>query len=487
VSLSHTSERARVAGPGERAARVSPGPGPGRVAAAVAMPLADLTALAAAAALATRLGGPGSWLAAGYAAAVFLVLSALGLHRLRICLRVCDQSGRIVVAAAVPALAVAPWITAGQAVALAVGTAGLLLATRVAACAALRSAHRHGRLTERAVLIGAGAGGRQLATLLDEHPELGLRPLGFLDQAPADGSTSARLPWLPVIGRVSDLGGLVAREGVSRVIVCDPAAPDAGLAGALRASRPLAADVCVLPRLPGLGVAVPVACLDEVWGIPLIPLRRPGLAGAAPLGRMLKRAFDVLVAAAALVLAAPLLGVTAVAVRLTLRRPALFRQVRVVGQGDLAEIVKLRTLGGHGDPDTSWVVPASQCGALGRFLRVTHIDELPQLVSVLRGDMSLVGPRPERPHFVRQFSRSVPGYTGRQRMPAGMTGWSQVHRLNGDTSIGDRARFDNYYIEYWSFWLDLAVLARTVTSIAAEAAATVSRAIRSYRLTGGRP
>jgi lipopolysaccharide/colanic/teichoic acid biosynthesis glycosyltransferase len=349
----------------------------------------------------------------------------------------------------------------------------------------LRSAHRHGRLTERAVLVGAGPEGRQLAMLLDEHPELGLRQVGFLDHTPGDGSTSARVPWLPLVGGVSDLGALVAREGISRVIVCDPAAPDAELASALRASRPQAADVCVLPRLPGLGAAVPVACLDEVWGIPLIPLRRSSPAGPAPVGRMLKRGFDVLVAAVLLVLAAPLLGVSALAVRLTLRRPALFRQVRVVGHGALAEIVKLRTLGRHGDPDTSWVAPAEQCGALGRSLRVTHIDELPQLVSVLRGDMSLVGPRPERPHFVRQFSQSVPGYAGRQRMPAGMTGWSQVHRLNGDTSISDRARFDNYYIEYWSFGLDLAVLARTVTSIAAEAAATVSRAIRSYRLTGG--
>jgi lipopolysaccharide/colanic/teichoic acid biosynthesis glycosyltransferase len=508
VSVSQTGERVWAAGPGERSVGVSVGlanvpaspasvsPGhanapagapaspvsTGRAAAAVAMPLADLMALAAAAAVAGVAGGLSGWLVAGYMAAVFLVLSAIGLHRLRICLRVGDQSGRIIVAAAGPALAVAPWITAGQAVALAVGTAGLLLATRVAAAAVLRSAHRHGRLTERAVLIGAGPEGRQLATLLDEHPELGLRPVGFLDHTPADGSAPPRLP---VVGGVRDLGTLVAREGVSRVIVCDPAAADAELASALRASRPLAADVCVLPRLPGLGAAVPVACLDEVWGIPLIPLRRSGWAGPAPLGRMLKRSFDVLVAAAALVLSAPLLGVTALAVRLTLHRPALFRQVRVVGQGDLAEIVKLRTLGRHGDPDTSWTVPASQCGALGRFLRVTHIDELPQLVSVLRGDMSLVGPRPERPHFVRQFSQSVPGYAGRHRMPAGMTGWSQVHRLNGDTSIGDRARFDNYYIEYWSFWLDLAVLARTVTSIAAEAAATVSRAIRSSRRTGG--
>lgn len=456
----------------------------GQVAAVVAMPLADLIALVAAVAIAGLLGGLSGWLVLGYAAAVFLVLSAIGLQRLRICLRVCDQSGRIIVAAAAPALAVAPWITAAHAMALAAGTAGLLSATRAAASAVLRSAHRQGRLTERAVLVGAGPEGRQLATLLDEHPELGLRPVGFLDHPPRDGSTHARGPLLPLVGGVDDLGALVAREGISRVIVCDPAVPDAELAGALRASRPLAADVCVLPRLPGLGAAVPVACLDEVWGTPLIPLRRSSGAGAA-LGRPLKRTFDVLVAAVLLVLAAPLLGVSALAVRLTLRRPALFRQVRVVGQGELAEIVKLRTLGRHGDPDTSWAVPAEQCGALGRSLRVTHIDELPQLVSVLRGDMSLVGPRPERPHFVRQFSQSVPGYAGRQRMPAGMTGWSQVHRLNGDTSISDRARFDNYYIEYWSFWLDLAVLARTVTSIAAEAAATVFRAIGSYRLTGG--
>ena len=493
VSVPETGERAWAAGPGcPAAASATPGTAAaalpvssGQVAAGVAMPLADLMALVAAVAAAGLLGGLSSGLILGYAAAVFLVLSAIGLQRLRISLRVTDQLGRIMVAAAVPALAVAPWIAAAHAVALAAGTAGLLFTTRVAASAILRSAHRHGRLTERAVLVGAGPNGRQLATLLDEHPELGLRPVGFLDDAPTDVIGSAPVPLLPTVGGVGDLGAVVSMAGISRVIVCDPSVPDAELARALRAGRPLAADVCVLPRLSELGAAVPTACLDEVWGIPLIPLRRSSWTSPAPLGRAAKRIVNVLVAAVLLVLAAPLIGATALAVRLTLRRPALFRQVRVVGQGNLAEIVKLRTLGRHGDPDTSWLVPAGQCGTLGRVLRVTHIDELPQLVSVLRGDMSLVGPRPERPHFAAQFSQSVPGYAGRQRMPAGMTGWSQVHRLNGDTSIGDRARFDNYYIEYWSFWLDLAVLARTVTSIAAEAAATVSRAIRSYRLTGG--
>jgi lipopolysaccharide/colanic/teichoic acid biosynthesis glycosyltransferase len=458
---------------------------PGAAAAAVAMPLSDALALAAGAGWASLGGGlpagwpAGEWAVAAYGVLVFVALSVSGLHRLRICLRVADQAGRIIAAAALPAVALLPWLTAGQAFRLAVTTAGLLIAARVITSAALRSAHRHGRLTERALLAGDGPETAELAGLLADHPELGLRLVGVLDCGAG----------------TSELGATIARHGISRVIVCAPGDRDGELIRALAnpvlanrvlANRVLAADVCVLPRLPAIGAAVPSGCLDDVWGVPLVPLRRPAWAGHAPLGRAVKRGFDVLAATVLLAVTAPLMAVAALAVRLSLHRPALFRQVRVVGHGNLAEIVKLRTLGRHGDPDTSWSVPAGQCSTLGRVLRVTHIDELPQLVSVLRGDMSLVGPRPERPHFVREFSQDVPGYTGRQRMPAGLTGWAQVHGLNGDTSIGDRARFDNYYIEHWSFWLDLVVLGRTVTSIAAEAAVTVGRAIRSRKSTGGK-
>ena len=418
----------------------------GAVAAAVAMPLADVAALGAALALvALRSGWPG-WPAAAYAGLVFVALSVSGLHRLRICLRVADQAGRIVAAAAVPVVAVLPWMSAGAALRLAVLSAGLLIAARAGVSAALRAARRRGRLTERALLIGEGPEAEELASLLGDHPELGLLPVAVRDSCPEPGAPR-----------------------ITRVIVCAPADLGDDLGRLLRSARALAADVCLVTRLPGLGTAMPGGRQDEVWGIPLVPLRRSAWSAQAPLGRAVKRTFDVLAAAVLLLVTAPLVAVAALAVRLTLRRPALFRQVRVVGQGRLAEIVKLRTLGRHGDPDTSWSVPAGQCGALGRALRVTHIDELPQLVSVLRGDMSLVGPRPERPHFVRQFGQAVPGYTRRQRMPAGLTGWAQVHGLNGDTSISDRARFDNYYIEHWSPWLDLAVLGRTVTSIAAEA------------------
>jgi lipopolysaccharide/colanic/teichoic acid biosynthesis glycosyltransferase len=438
----------RAAGGGAAGAGGAARHGGARVAAA-GLPLADLLTLAAVAGAGLLLRWLPGWLLAGYAVVVFAALHGTGLHRLRICLRVTDQAGRITVAAALPGLLLMPWAADPvQVLRLVVVTAAALIAVRAMGYAALRAAHRRGQLTERAVLAGTGPASTQLARLLDEHPELGLR-----------ATRCAAVP---------DLAGFAGQQRVSRVIVADLGGDEHEGADALRTCRRFGADVCLLPRLSELGLAVPTGCLDGVWGVPLIPLRR---AGQLSPGRLAKRALDIGAALVALAVTAPVFAVAAAAVRLRLPRPVLFRQVRVVGGGRLVEIVKLRTLGQHGDPDTAWTVPAEQCGPLGRFLRITHIDELPQLVSVLRGDMSLVGPRPERPYFTRQFSQDIPGYAARQRMPAGMTGWAQVHGLNGDTSIADRARFDNAYIEYWSFWLDLVILARTVTSVAAEAAA----------------
>jgi lipopolysaccharide/colanic/teichoic acid biosynthesis glycosyltransferase len=433
---------------GARPAGAPPAAAAGALVAAAGLPLADLLTVAAVAGTALLLGGLPGWLLAGYAALVLAMLAGAGLHRLRICLRVADQVGRIAVAAALPGLLLLPWAADPvQLLRLIVATAAVLIAVRVAGAAGLRAAHRRGRLTERAVLAGSGPAGQQLARLLREHPELGLR--------------------VTRCASVADLPRLAAEQRASRVIVAGlDGGGDAG-SGALRACRQLGADVCLLPPAGGLGLAVPAGCLDEVWGVRLIPLRRAAWRGPA---RLAKRALDIAVAAVALLLTWPVFAAAAAVAGLRLPHPVLFRQVRVVRGGRLAEISKLRTLSQHGDPDTAWRVPDDKCGPLGRFLRTTHIDELPQLVSVLRGDMSLVGPRPERPYFSRQFSQDIPGYAARLRMPAGMTGWAQVHRLNGDTSITDRARFDNGYIEYWSFWLDLMVLARTVTSVATEAA-----------------
>jgi lipopolysaccharide/colanic/teichoic acid biosynthesis glycosyltransferase len=175
-----------------------------------------------------------------------------------------------------------------------------------------------------------------------------------------------------------------------------------------------------------------------------------------------KRAFDIVIGAILLVLFAPLIALLMGGVVLTCGRPALFRQVRVTRSGRLMKITKLRTVA-RADADGRWTVSPEDCSALGRWMRATHLDELPQLVSVIRGDMSLVGPRPERPHFTSRFSELVPHYQDRLRANGGMTGWAQVHGLTGDTSIQERARFDNNYIEHWSLWLDLVILVRTLT------------------------
>jgi lipopolysaccharide/colanic/teichoic acid biosynthesis glycosyltransferase len=178
-------------------------------------------------------------------------------------------------------------------------------------------------------------------------------------------------------------------------------------------------------------------------------------------GLLVKRALDVIAAALLLCVLSPVILALMAAVRISSGAPAIFRQLRVTGRGRAAQVIKLRTLEPHGNSDTCWSVPMESCSRLGGWLRVSHLDELPQLVNVLRGHMSLVGPRPERPYFAERFGATIPGYTDRDRMPAGLTGLAQASGLHGDTSLTDRVRFDNSYIEYWSPWLDLVILART--------------------------
>ena len=462
-----------LAGPGTGQTGTG-GPRPGRprrtiAIRSLALPAADTAALVAAtAASGVSRGGQGSLLGALYIVGVLAILAAGRLHRLRICLRVSDQAGRILVATTGPALALLAWRPAPVVLGLMLWSGGLVIAGRGLLHAALRAAHRRGRLAEPAVIIGTGTFGAYLAELMQQHPELGLRPAGLLDYGPPRLDLS-----VPSLGRPADLADVVRRLGIRRVIVCfSSSVRDEDVVTLIRAARPLPADVCVVPRLYELGMAVPRGCLDEIWGIPLIPLR--GAGGSRP-ALALKRVLDGVISAVLLTMAAPLILALILAVRLRTGQPALFRQARVTGPGQVAPIVKVRTLAAHDDHDTRWAV-TSRPGRLGRWLRVTHLDELPQLTNVLRGQMSLVGPRPERPYFADRFGRDIPRYADRSRMPAGLTGWAQVNGLHGDTSIFERARFDNYYVEYWSIWLDLVILARTLAVV-----------IRGGLRTGGTP
>jgi len=416
---------------------------------ALILPTVDGAALAIAVAIA---GVP--WpVAALYIATTLIILRYAGQHRLRICLRLGDELPRLIGSAVGPLLLLA--LLHVPILPLAPLAAGLLVAGRAGCYPLLRTARRRGVVREAAVVVGADPVGVGVAEALDRHPELGLELFGFLDaQAPSGRGQPA------LVGDVLALPNVVAEFGIRRVIVCHPDAPDALL---VRLLRGLPADVCVVPRLHAVGMRAPLSLLDEIWGIPLVPLRRTGRAG-----RVAKRAFDLVVGSILLVALTPALLALGLAVRLSSAMPALFRQSRVTAAGRTITVLKLRTLAVQRNSDTRWVADQGSHLRFGAFLRATHLDELPQLVNVVRGDMSLVGPRPERPYFSELFGERIPDYDGRYRMRAGMTGWAQVHGICGDTSIEERIRFDNQYIEYWSPWRDLVILVRTLATVRPE-------------------
>jgi exopolysaccharide biosynthesis polyprenyl glycosylphosphotransferase len=415
----------------------------------VLLPLCDTFALTLAALLVAR-----HWPTCGYVIATLVFLRLSGQHRLRICLRVSDEVPRLAVASIVAIPLLLPWTdTASRLLLLGAVAFGFLVTFRFCLYSLLRAANRRKWLSEPVLIVGNGELGLEIGELLQEHTELGLHPVGFVDNRPAPLKSS-----LPLLGEVCNISAVVSRYDIRRIIVSPTVDDDASLVSALRADEQLAAEVCVIPRMRELTAAVPANYPDEVWGIPVVPLRKCGLRRS---GRLLKRSFDLTAGTILLAVLTPLLLLLMGAVLLYCGRPVLFRQTRITRSGRTMKIIKLRTVAGA-EREGHWAVSPDECSTLSRWLRATHLDELPQLLNVVRGEMSLVGPRPERPYFASQFARIVPRYEDRNRTNAGMTGWAQVHGLVGDTSIPERVRFDNNYIEHWSLWLDIVILARTL-------------------------
>ena len=329
----------------------------------------------------------------------------------------------------------------------------LVLVGRAAAYAIGRAARARGLVSEKTLIVGSGRLGVALADALGRHPEYGLEPIGFID-----GPTSADLPH-PLLGGPQDLERVVQELGVRRLVVAFGHGGDGDLTLLLRELEGLPLEIHIVPRLFELG-SVPPGAADSVLGIPLVHLRRPALRAFA---RLTKRAFDAVVASVMLLLTSPLLLIAAVAVRMSSPGPVLFRQSRVGRHGRSFEILKFRTMLVNEDSDTAWSAKDDQLTTVGRVLRRTSVDELPQLINVVRGEMSLVGPRPERPYFVERFSTSFPGYVDRLRVEGGITGLGQVHGNRGPgASIAERARFDNLYIDTWSLWGDILIMLRTL-------------------------
>jgi exopolysaccharide biosynthesis polyprenyl glycosylphosphotransferase len=277
---------------------------------------------------------------------------------------------------------------------------------------------------------------------------------------------------IPVLGAIGDLESLAAQHGVEHVIITFSRASHDELLGVIDRCNEVGLHVALVPRLferSTRGIAV-----EHLVGFPLIRLHAVNPKG---LYFRLKYAIDVVAAALILFVTLPVLAVSALAVWISMGRPILFRQARVGRDGKLFEMLKFRTMRSptNGEQEIpilpQGIAPGGVEGQedrrtrIGRILRDTSLDELPQLINVVRGEMSLIGPRPERPEFVERFETSVRNYHRRHRVKSGITGWAQVHGLRGQTSIADRIEYDNYYIENFSLWLDVKIVILTLTTV----------------------
>ncbi|MEX5720543.1 sugar transferase [Geodermatophilus maliterrae] len=336
-----------------------------------------------------------------------------------------------------------------------------VLVVRWIAYWAVRTARCRRMVRHRTLILGAGPVGARLAATLKDRGYYGLDPVGFLEsELPEDARA---LLAAPLLGGYEQLGTVINEYAIRDVIVAYGGAAEDDLVDILRTCDRLDVEVFIVPRLFELHNVNRYT--DEIWGIPLVRVRR---AVFRSVWWRAKRLVDVAVAGVMLVLLSPVLAVCALAVRFEGGPGIIFRQERVGLDGRPFQVLKFRSLRPVDDTEsqTNWNIKHDdRLGPVGRFLRATSLDELPQLWNILRGDMTLVGPRPERPHFVDQFSTHIPRYTARHRVPAGLTGWAQAHGLRGDTSIEDRARFDNYYIENWSPWLDIKIIFKTVGQV----------------------
>jgi Undecaprenyl-phosphate glucose phosphotransferase len=331
----------------------------------------------------------------------------------------------------------------------------LVLIGRRTAWAIIRTLRSHGYNQTFSIIVGTGRAARKMARALQRVHWLGIKNIGFVDE-----KTNRLSGDLDVLGSFADLPQLIEKYGVRHVFVALPLnrTDDARrVFEILSRSLVEVRMVCDAPNLAGLSLTT-----TNLDGLPLIGLRESPHFG---LNIVVKRMMDVVLSALALVLLSPLMAVIAVLVKLTSPGPIFYRQERCGLNGRTFYMLKFRSLRVDAEQKTGavWAVRNDpRRTRVGAFLRKTSLDELPQLWNVLKGDMSLVGPRPERPVFIQQFSKTIPNYMARHCVKAGITGWAQVHGWRGNTSLRKRLQYDLYYITHWTPWLDLRILWMTL-------------------------
>lgn len=331
----------------------------------------------------------------------------------------------------------------------------MLTAARRSVWYVLRHLRKYGLNYGRAIVVGTGRHAQRVAQTIVNNPWTGLEAIGFVDRPPKTAPAQ-----LPLLGGLDQLAWIVDRHQIDHVFIALPASRYGELPSVYRALCNVFAEVQLIPDIPNLaGMRLQML---EIDGLSFLSLRENPQKGWL---RWAKRGLDVAVAAAGLLLLWPLLIALAVAVRLDSPGPILLRQRRIGYGGRPFHMLKFRTMRADAERQTGpvWAVRDDpRCTPLGRIMRRWSLDELPQLFNVLVGDMSLVGPRPERDVFVEKFRKQLPTYAQRHQVQAGITGWAQVNGWRGNTSLRRRLECDLYYVNHWSLWLDLKIILMTM-------------------------
>ena len=320
--------------------------------------------------------------------------------------------------------------------------------------------HRGGRDLDRVLIAGNGELARAVVERIEARGELGFRIVGYLEEPVPRSLSPVPFPGLSCLGSIDEAEQVIEAHAVDHVFVALPHASSAAMMVLLDRLVRSCVSVHVVPDL--LQFMVLRSRVEDIDGLPTINLSETPLEGWS---RFVKRGFDLLVAGAATIFFSPVMLPIALAIWLEDRGPIFYRQVRMGLDGKPFEILKFRSMrvGAENESGAKWAERDDpRRTRVGRLIRAWSFDELPQLWNVLRGDMSVVGPRPERPQFVEQFRAELPHYMLRHKVRAGMTGWAQVHGWRGNTSVRIRIEHDLYYIENWSLMLDLKILFMTV-------------------------
>lgn len=419
------------------------------------------------------------WMMTLFVPTVIVVMAARGIYRRRLNRRFIHEIGPVIASVALASMLL---LSAGILVfdrdhpghlvaKLWVCATAAILLGRLIRATVQRRLRLKGHLLSPTLIVGNGIVAHHIIERLTASPEHGLLPIGLLDtDSPWHPVHGESVPGVPRIGSPETIEDAVLQTGAEAIVIAFSRTQDELLARVVRLAHRTGARVWVVPRM--FDVIGERSTIEHLGGLPLFSMPQTNPHGWQ---FTVKHGLDRACGALGLLLISPVFLTLVALVRLSSPGPILFRQPRVGRDGRVFDCLKFRTMRAPDAADSAFelktgAAPGGVEGVdrrttIGKVLRSTSLDELPQLINVFKGEMSLVGPRPERPEFVEVFEAQIRRYGERHRVKAGMTGWAQVHGLRGQTSIADRAEWDNYYIENWSLALDAKILALTVLAV----------------------